>query len=54
MWRVDFDGYRRRIDGWDFRAVRHDVPRDFGLLLAECDDLELTDKIIVDREHYRE
>lgn len=54
MGRIDFEGYRRRVDAFDYRAKRRDVPHDMAELLALSRDIELEDIIIVDSEHYRE
>jgi hypothetical protein len=51
---IDFDGYRRRIDAFDYRARRHDLPHDVVELLALSRDIELSDKIVVDVEQLRE
>lgn len=54
MGQVDWAGYRRRLDAFEYRAKRQDVPRDVGELLELVREIELSDKIIVDREHYSE
>lgn len=54
MGQVDFGGYARRVDAMDYRAKRHDVPHDVVELLELTREIELSDKIIVDREHYSE
>jgi hypothetical protein len=51
---IDFEGYRRRLDGWDYHAKRHDVPRDMVALRALSDEIDFLQKIIVDREVYGE
>ena len=51
---MDFDAYKRRVDAFDYRAKRHDVPHDVAELLELSRDIELEDTIIVDHEHYRE
>lgn len=51
---VDFAGYCRRVADFEYRAKRHDVPHDVVQLLGLASDLDLEDKITVDREHYSE
>jgi hypothetical protein len=51
---LQFDGYCRRLDAFEYRAKRHDVPHDVVQLLGLASDLDLEDKITVDREHYSE
>ncbi len=46
--RFDFDQYRRRVDGFEYRAKRRDVPRDVALLLELARDIELEERIILD------
>lgn len=46
--RFDFDQYRRRVDGFEFRARRRDMPRDVALLLELARDIELEERIILD------
>lgn len=31
---ITFDGYMRRLDGWDYRKRRRDLPRDIDQLLS--------------------
>lgn len=50
MVRVDFAGYRRRLDVFEYRAKRRDVPRDIEQLLALTRELEALDERIVDSE----
>jgi hypothetical protein len=52
--RPTFDGYSRRLDVFDYRAKRKDVPHDVDRLLELARDIELEDKIIIDSEDYRE
>ena len=47
--RLSFDQYRRRVDGLEYRRRREDVPRDAGALLALVRDIELEERIIIDR-----
>jgi hypothetical protein len=51
---IDFEQYRRRLDGWDYHAKRHDVPRDIAEMRAASDWIDLLQKIIVDHEVYGE
>ncbi len=44
-----FGGYKRRLDAVEYRGKRHDVPRDVTDLLALVRDIELEDRIILDR-----
>lgn len=44
-----FSGYKRRLDAYDYRAKQRDVPRDAASLLALVRDIELEDRIILDR-----
>lgn len=48
MGKIDFAGYRRRLDVDEYRAKRHDVPRDVGVLLELAREIELIDRFIVD------
>jgi hypothetical protein len=54
MREVSFDGYRRRVDAFDYQAKRRDVPHDVSVLLELADRIDLEDGIIVDHEHYSE
>jgi len=45
---LTFDQYRRRIDGWEYRAKLRDVPRDLALLVELTREIELTDRISID------
>lgn len=47
--RYDFRGYVRRLDGWEYRAKRLDMPRDSAALLELARDIELEERIILDR-----
>lgn len=47
--RYDFQGYKRRLDAWEYRAKRRDMPRDVGTLLELARDIELEERIILDR-----
>ena len=47
--RIDFEGYRRRLDGFEYRGKRHDVPRDVARLLELARAIELEERIILDR-----
>lgn len=49
MWDRSFDGYRRRVDAWEYRAKRRDIPRDAAHLLELARDIELEERIILDR-----
>lgn len=49
MGRLTFEQYVRRVDGLEYRRKRRDVPRDAGALLALVRDLELEERIILDR-----
>ncbi len=49
MWDRSFEGYRRRVDAWEYRSKRRDVPRDAARLLELVRDIELEDRIILDR-----
>lgn len=49
MWDPSFAGYQRRLDVFDYRGKHRDLPRDIGNLLALARDIELEDKIILDR-----
>lgn len=49
MWDRSFKGYCRRVDGWDYRAKRRDVPHDAATLLELARDIELEERIILDR-----
>lgn len=49
MWVPTFEGYRRRLDGFEYRAKRRDVPKDVAVLLELARDIELEDRIILDR-----
>lgn len=44
-----FGGYKRRLEAYDYRAKRNDVPHDAAALLALVRDIELEDRIILDR-----
>ncbi len=44
-----FGGYKRRLDAVDYRGKRHDVPHDVASLLALVKDIELEERIILDR-----
>jgi hypothetical protein len=50
-WDKSFAGYRRRLDCFEYRAKRRDVPRDIDQLLALTAELEALDERIVDSEH---
>lgn len=41
---IDFDGYRRRLDCFEYQSRRHDVPRDIAQLLAIAYDLEQVER----------
>lgn len=45
----DFEGYKRRVDGWEYRAKRRDVPRDVARLLELARAIELEDRISLDK-----
>lgn len=49
MWDRSFDGYRRRVDAWEYRGKRRDMPHDAARLLELVRDIELEDRIILDR-----
>lgn len=49
MWDRSFEGYRRRVDAWEYRSKRRDIPRDAERLLELARDIELEDRIILDR-----
>lgn len=49
MWDRSFEGYRRRVDGWEYRGKRRDMPHDAARLLELVRDIELEDRIILDR-----
>ena len=49
MWDRSFEGYRRRVDAWEYRAKRRDLPADAARLLALARDIELEERIILDR-----
>jgi hypothetical protein len=51
---VDFRGYQRRLDVFDYRSKRRDLPHDVVELLALSQAIELEDRIIVDVEDNRE
>lgn len=44
-----FGGYKRRLDAVDYHGKRHDVPHDVERLLELVRDIELEDRIILDR-----
>lgn len=46
---LTFGGYKRRLDALEYRAKRHDVPQDAARLLELVRELELDDRIILDR-----
>lgn len=47
---LDFGQYRRRVDeGLDYRGRRRDTPHDVTALLALARDIELEERIILDR-----
>jgi hypothetical protein len=48
--RIDLGGYARRLECFDFRLRRRDLPRDCAGLLALALDIDLEDTIAVDRE----
>lgn len=48
MGKIDFAGYRRRIDAWEYRSKRRDVPRDATELLELVREIELIDRFSVD------
>jgi hypothetical protein len=48
---VEFEAYMRRVDGFDYRAKRRDMPQDIAELLELAREIELEDRIIVDLEH---
>ncbi len=52
MGQVDYEGYRRRVSDFAFKAKRRDVPRDVERLLELVREVELVDKFIVDREYW--
>ena len=54
MGNFTFEGYVRRLDQFDYRTRRHDVPHDVVELLELSRDIELSDKIVVDVEQLRE
>lgn len=46
----DFGWYRRRVNGWEDSRLKHrGLPHDSAELLALALELELIDRIIVDR-----
>ena len=47
---IDWRGYRRRLDCFEYRPRQRDLPRDVVELMELAREIELTDKIIVDRE----
>lgn len=50
-----YAAYRRWLDdAGDYRAKRRDTPRDMAQLQRLASDIDLEDKIIVDRTHYGE
>lgn len=51
MGKVDWAGYRRRLDAFDYRAKRRDMPHDVTELLELVREIELFDTIIVDAEY---
>lgn len=50
VWDRSFDGYRRRVDAWEYRSKRRDMPRDADRLLELARDIELEERIILDRK----
>jgi hypothetical protein len=50
MGQVSFEGYKRRVDGFDYRSRQRDMPRDIATLLELARDIELEDVITVDHE----
>ncbi len=48
---VTFNSYCRTQADFDYRAKLRDIPRDMASLLALARDIELEDRIILDREH---
>jgi hypothetical protein len=46
---VDFEGYRRRVDAFEYRPKHRDTPSDIRELLELAREIEWTDKVIVDR-----
>lgn len=49
MWDRSFHGYRRRVDAWEYRSKRRDIPHDAARLLELALDIELEERIILDR-----
>lgn len=49
MWDRSFDGYRRRVDALEYRRKHRDVPHDAARLLELARDIELEERIILDR-----
>ena len=49
MWDRSFDGYRRRVDAWEYRSKLRDLPRDAARLLELAQAIELEERIILDR-----
>ena len=49
MWDRSFDGYRRRVDAWEYRSKQRDLPRDAARLLELAQAIELEERIILDR-----
>lgn len=47
-----FGQYLRRLDGFDYRGKRHDVPHDIVELLELSREIEFSDKIIFDVKDY--
>lgn len=48
MAEIDFGGYQRRLDVWDYRGRRRDVPHDVAELLELAREIEATDRFMVD------
>lgn len=44
-----FGGYKRRLDAYEYQAKRRDVPHDVASLLELARDIELEERIILDR-----
>ena len=48
MGRLSFEQYRRRLDCWEYRAKRRDVPQDLALLLELNREIEFSDRLTID------
>ncbi len=49
MGKLGFEGYRWFCADFDYQPRRHDLPHDFAELLELSREIELTDKIMLDR-----